>query len=210
MVEMVGVLAVISILASLLAPQVLSAINDARVASTASSCGNIKIAVNDYFGRYGLLGGLNGVPVAFVDGAPFEDWDRQVLLAGGFIERAFIARIGNGLIGADAGGSRLRLVSISANIATSNPASADADLEKGAYDLDGTGGDTDNDVLGTTVVEAVIEGVDEFDARALNDRIDGPLLAAPADGDNRHDVKGRVKYRLNDGQASIRVYIAHR
>ena len=210
LVEMIGVLSVISILASLLVPRVFQAINDSRIAAAAASYNGVKSGVNEYFGRFGLLGGANGAPLNLANNAIFEDWDLTVLVAGGFLERPFMAKIGNGLVGSAAGGSRLRLINISDNAVTTDPATAAADLAAGAYDLDGSGGATDNDILGTIVVEAVIDGVEENDARDLNTAIDGPSLAAAAAGGSA-DAKGRVKYLIgNDGLASVRIYVAHK
>src|SRR5579863_1540064 len=74
----------------------------------------------------------------------------------------------------------------------------------GAYDLDGDG---KNDVLGASfVVEAVLPGVDESEARALNDRVDGPSLGATLSGD---DFMGHVIYRKAgpDGRTEVHMFI---
>jgi prepilin-type N-terminal cleavage/methylation domain-containing protein len=210
LVEMIGVLSVISILASLLVPRVFQAINDSRVAAAAASYNGVKSAVNEYFGRFGLLGGANGATINIANNAAFEEWDLNVLVSGGFMERPFMVKLGNGLVGLTDDGSRLRLINISDNGPTTDPASVAADLAQGAYDLDGSGGATDNDIIGGTVVEAVINGVEEKDARDLSLAIDGPSLAAAAAAGSA-DTKGRVKYLIgNDGLASIRIYVAHK
>ncbi len=210
LVEMIGVLSVISILASLLVPRVFQAINDSRVVAAASSYNGVKSAVNEYFGRFGLLGGANGATINIANNAASEDWDLNVLVSGGFMERPFMAKLGNGLVGSVDDGSRLRLINISDNVATTDPAGVAGDLAQGAYDLDGSGGATDNDLRGGIVVEAVINGVGEKDARDLSLAIDGPSLAAAAAAGSA-DTKGRVKYLIgNDGKASVRIYVAHK
>ena len=207
LVEMIGVLAVIAILASLLVPRVFQAIGDSKINNAASTCNSVKSAINEYYGKFGVLGDNAGAALnpAPTDGAPSEDWDLKTLVAGGFMEKPFAVKVGNGLIGSTDGGSRLRVVNIGNNavgdaIATGAPA-----LLQGAYDLDGDG---DNDVLGQLAVEAVIEAAEEQDAKELNDRIDGSTLGAAL---GSADEKGRVKYTVADaGKVNIRIYLAHK
>jgi hypothetical protein len=97
------------------------------------------------------------------------------------MEKPFAVKVGNGKIGSADGGSRLRLVGIAGVPATA----AALGYENGTYDLDGDG---DNDVTGQLVVEAVIQDVEEQDAKELNDRIDGTTLGAALAA---ADAKGR-------------------
>jgi prepilin-type N-terminal cleavage/methylation domain-containing protein len=202
LVEMIGVLAIIAILASLLIPRVFQAIGDSKISNSASTCNSIKAAVNEYYGRYGLIAGPKGAALTFSSGIA-EDWDLTTLVAEGFAEKPFTVRIGNGLLGSTAGGSRLRVVDISSNTTNTLP----SDLTKGAYNLDGAS--TTNDISGSMVVEAVIEAVDAKDAEDFNDRIDGSILGST--NVNAADLSGRVKYTTPvSGKTSVRVYIAHR
>jgi prepilin-type N-terminal cleavage/methylation domain-containing protein len=202
LVEMIGVLAIIAILASLLIPRVFQAIGDSKISNSASTCNSIKAAVNEYYGRYGLIAGPKGAALTFSSGIA-EDWDLTTLVAEGFAEKPFTVRIGNGLLGSVAGGSRLRVVDISSNTTNTLP----SDLTKGAYNLDGAS--TTNDISGSMVVEAVIEAVDAKDAEDFNDRIDGAILGST--NVNAADLSGRVKYTTPvSGKTSVRVYIAHR
>jgi prepilin-type N-terminal cleavage/methylation domain-containing protein len=202
LVEMIGVLAIIAILASLLIPRVFQAIGDSKISNSASTCNSIKAAVNEYYGRYGLIAGPRGAALTFSSGIA-EDWDLTTLVAEGFAEKPFSVRIGNGLLGSVAGGSRLRVVDISSNTTNTAP----SDLTKGAYNLDGAS--TTNDISGSMVVEAVIEAVDAKDAEDFNDRIDGAILGST--NVNAADLSGRVKYTTPvSGKTSVRVYIAHR
>jgi len=82
MVEMVGVLAVIAILASMLTPKILSAINDARLNSTVGSLNAVKAATVNYFGKYGN----------FTNTANFDN----LLVSLEFLERPFDCRLGSG------------------------------------------------------------------------------------------------------------------
>lgn len=206
LVEMIGVLAIIAILASLLIPRVFQAIGDSKISNAASTCNSIKAAVNEYYGKYGLIAGAKGVTLNLPnDGNMFEDWDLKVLVAEGFAEKPFSVRIGNGNIGATASpaGSRLRVINISGNTTNSDPAT----LDDGAYNLDGAS--TTNDIGGMLLVEAVIIDVDAQDAKDLNDRIDGAVLGAT--NVNASDMIGRVKYPAHtNGKTDVHVYMAHR
>jgi len=204
LVEMIGLLAILAILASLLIPRVFQAIGDSKISNSASTCNSIKAAVNEYYGRYGLIAGPQGAALP-MSGTPAtaEDWDLTTLVAEGFAEKPFAVRIGNGLLGSVAGGSRLRVVDISANTTNTLP----SDLTKGAYNLDGAS--TTNDISGALLVEAVIEAVDAQDARDFNDRIDGATLGAT--NLTLADQSGRVKYTAPaNGKTSVRIYLAHR
>ena len=62
------------------------------------------------------------------------------------------------------------------------------------------------------MLEAVLNGVALSDAKALNQRIDGPDLTV---GENPStpgvDVWGRVKYSIPaGGSGTVRIYVAHR
>ena len=60
LIEMIGVLAVIGILAALLVPKIFNAINNARVNSTAVSIATIKTATADHYAKFGSLVSSNG------------------------------------------------------------------------------------------------------------------------------------------------------
>ena len=82
MVEMTGVLAVIAILATMLVPKVLSAINDSRLNSTVGSLNAVKSATATYFGNTGI----------FTNASNFD----LTLVSLEYLERPFACRIGNG------------------------------------------------------------------------------------------------------------------
>lgn len=205
LVEMIGVLAIIAILASLLIPRVFQAIGDSKISNSASTCNSMKAAVNEFYGKYGKICDSKGASLNFSTNSVFEDWDFKALLPEGFIEKPFSVRIGNGKIGSSETGSRLRVVKVHGL-----DGDDDADVE-GAYNLDGSAAVPKNDIEGTLLVEAVIPGVELSDARALSERIDGGMLTAT--NNTVADLRGRVKYELpGDGEdtTTVHIYMAHK
>src|SRR6266508_2239229 len=55
LIEMIGVLAVIAILASLLIPKIFEAINNARVNNASVTCGTVKTAIADHYAKFGSI-----------------------------------------------------------------------------------------------------------------------------------------------------------
>ncbi len=199
LIEMIGVLSVLAILASMLLPRVFQAISSARINEAVASCNGARVAINQYYGRYTRLGGVNGSDLGLSSGGIFPNWDVACLIPEGCLERPFQSRIANS--------AQIRVVNIVGNIPDTPIAdSADA-LERGAYNRNGTG--AINDVIGSWIVEACLEGVDNQDAIELSLLLDGPTLTAAA---GSSDEIGRVKYFFNPDTrtASVRVYLSHR
>lgn len=82
MVEMVGVLAVIAILASLLTPKIFASINEARLNAAVGSLDAVKAATVAFYSRNGYLPTNNSVDF--------------VLVTAEFLERPFQCKVGNG------------------------------------------------------------------------------------------------------------------
>jgi len=191
LIEMIGVLAVIAILAALLVPKIFEAINNARVNNAAVSYNTAKTALADHYAKFGTMLSSNGTPiVAGVGEATNFD---KVLVAEAFMDKPFIVKIGDGT------GNRVEI--IPAVTAATAVTAANA-----AFDLDGSGVAV-NDAPGSVVVWAVIEGVAAGDAKDLNDRIDGPTLGVTTGA----DLKGRVKYAdPAGGTTTVYMYLSHR
>src|ERR1043166_7070098 len=200
LIEMIGVLAVIAILAAVLVPKVFQAINDSRINNTAMSCQTVKTALIDHYAKYGsLTAGRTTPPTAFT--LPVANYDTNLLFES-FLDKPFAVKIGDGTANT--------LIELdTAAAATVDPTAPTpytplTHIDGAAsFNLDGTGatGATENKATGSAVVYAVITGVNLNDARDLNSRIDG---ASPALGEaglggsttagNESDVCGRVKY----------------
>jgi prepilin-type N-terminal cleavage/methylation domain-containing protein len=188
LIEMIGVLAVIAILAALLIPKIFEAINNARVNNAVVSYNTVKAAVMDHYAKYGSIDKTtNGAvipagasPPASVNGLAFYD---GALLTEGFLDKPFITKVSTN--------SYVRVV----------PSSG------ATYDLAGAGGSA-NDVAGSTfVVEAVLEGVPASDAKDINDRLDGATAPFTVTLGNP-DITGRVRY--SNTLQTVVIYVTHR
>ena len=199
-IELIGVLAIIAILTALLLPRikqmgasppnVFQTVNGAHLLETTIAVQGVRSAVNAHISQFGSLATSNGNPLNFD-----ESYDQfgQVLLTEGLLDRPFSPGLGTNAL--------LRLVKVS-GLSTASP----EDALNGAYDIDGDGR---NDVAGSAyVVEAVLSGLTQAEAKALNDRVDGPQLGGGASGD---DFLGRVVYRKPgaDGRTEVHIYILH-
>lgn len=194
LVEMIGVLAVIGILAGMLIPRVLSAIAAARVNGTAVGVNAVKNAAMLYIGKYGKFGGTNGTPLT-LGTATATNWDTYVLMYEGLLEKPLGTPIGtNGFVQV---------------VAALSPTSATTGTNS-AYNLDGNSAQPNDAGLGTVVIECVFQGTPLDDARNLNLIIDGnnALLGEDTAG---HDVLGRCKYDFAGGSVGeVHVYVANK
>jgi len=196
LIEMIGVLAILAILTFLLLPRISKRVNnaarvndavhDARVADTLIAIQSLKTAAQAHYAQFGTLGPAPGsAPAASESADPYD----ALLLREGFLDRPFTAKVGTRAL--------IRLLDVSGLSAAARVNGA-----PGAYDLDGDG---HNDIVRERyVVEAVIFGVTDADAKALNDRLDGPSLGAEAQG---NDVRGQVMWNGSPPGAPREVHI---
>jgi prepilin-type N-terminal cleavage/methylation domain-containing protein len=183
LIELIGVLTVVAILAGLLVPRVFTAIHNAGINQTATSLNSLKTACVGHYAKYSSLaidGSLSPPATIVLDGtdARSSQFDK-VLLSEALVDSIFSPRIGDRILGSS--NTRVQIV-------TGLSSSAAPDQDNSAYSFDGNG---NNEASGGSVVEAIITGVSPDDARALNDVIDGPSLGEDSNG---NDFAGRVKY----------------
>lgn len=214
LIEMIGVLAVIAILAAVLIPKVFQAINDSRINNAAMTCQTVKTALIDHYAKYGsLTAGLAAPGVAL--NVPTNNFDK-ILLSETFLDKPFAVKIGDN--------STLNVIEMDSQDVAAGPtiaptvASGVAHVTGSAtFNLDGAG--VINDATGSAVVYAVITGVNLNDARDLNARIDGSavllgensgLTGASTVDATASDVSGRVKYTFAGATATVYVYLTHR
>lgn len=201
LIEMIGVLAVIAILAALLIPKVFSAIADAKINNAVVSAETIKTAIADHYGKYGKFDttfGTNGAVQAAIDSAtiaaPYMGYDTNVLMFESLLDKPFQTKLG------DAWTIQIR-----------PGAAANVPVDGGvnpAYNLDGN---SVNNVVGQFVLEAVIKNVAEADAQAISQRVDGPNLTTTSLGQS--DNRGRVIYTQAGAAGSpvnVYIYLTHR
>jgi type II secretory pathway pseudopilin PulG len=201
LIEVTGVLAVIALLVALVLPKAFNAVSDARMNNVAVGIETVKSAVTDHYAKYLsiLVDGTTTPPTTLTTTHRFD----LVLLKEGFLDKPFSVRIGDGINNS----SHTRIEAVNFYAPVGNPVQA-ADGTIGTADTTGfalTGGTT-NSISSDALVEAVITGVNESDARDLSQRIDGPTKSAAALGTS--DFRGRVKYTAGT-PTTVYVYIAH-
>lgn len=204
---MVGVLAVVAILTAMLIPKIFETINTARINSTASAVNTVKTAVANHFAKYGTFADSTGVPFDPADDLADDDdadnFDANVLLPEGLLEKRFAVKIGDQLA---TNRVRVRTIETAADASEIDPLSAN-------YDMDGVADDVyTND--GALVVECIVTGVSAADARALKENLDGSDITAIAQLPEvgQAATLGRVKYPAIAAGATgdCVIYIAHR
>jgi prepilin-type N-terminal cleavage/methylation domain-containing protein len=207
LIEMIGVLAVIAILAAVLIPKVFEAINSARINNAAMSCQSAKTALIDHYAKYGSLyvdGTVN--PPATLTGTQPLQFD-LVLLGEQLMDKSFNTKISL----QNAGDGTSTRVSLIAAPTTTGGAVGPAD---NTFDLAGMG---TNDITGTYVAVAVLHNVAMQDAWELSNRVDGQGVSATAGNlsettSTTADLRGRVKYAAVTPPAltDVYVYLTHR
>ena len=191
LIEMIGVLAVIAILAALLVPKVFSAISDARVNSTCINIDTIKTATADHYGKYGKLNTFEGLTPDIATN--ITSFDRSILLPEALIDKVFRSKL--------AGGDPTTNAAIQL-LQTGGPTLGNNGT---GYKLDGI-----NTISNASfMVEAVLYGVAQQDAFDLHNRIDGQALSSPPLTVGQAATVGRVEY-AGGTPTTVYVYITHR
>lgn len=206
MIEMIGVLAVIAILAAMLIPRVFQAVDTARVTSTMVAIETVKTAAIDHYGRQGRLDMKLGAQLVVPnDPNGFTNYDTLVLMPENLLEKPFSSR----LAGPDPSNPNGDPTTNCAVQLVQGPVANNS----AGFDLDGSA----NGVAANTatanaqyVLQAVINKCSLADAKELNDRIDGLALGAATP--NGNDIKGKVEYQVNtaDNTCTVYIYLTHR
>jgi prepilin-type N-terminal cleavage/methylation domain-containing protein len=199
LIEMIGVLAVIAILAALLLPKVFSAIADAKINNAVVSTETIKTACADHYGKYGRFNTSFGTNIT---AAPILTYDTNLLFEA-LIDKPFQTKLGTNWAIVMAKCETAATTVTAPNTDPTGTASGES-----SYCLDGVGGK--NQATGDLVMEAVLQGVAQADAQAISLRIDGPALT-PASSASGDDFVGRVKYsNASGGPTTVYIYLTHR
>src|SRR5580765_6006306 len=88
LIEMIGVLAVIAILAAVLIPKVFEAINNSRVNNAAMTLNTVKTAIADHYAKFGSMISSNGTVIA----TPIGNYD-NILVTESFLDKPFEVKI---------------------------------------------------------------------------------------------------------------------
>jgi general secretion pathway protein G len=194
LIEMIGVLAVIAILASLLIPKIYEAINNSRINNAIVSYNTVKTAVADHFAKYGALNSQAGTNFAIAADVRSTNYDIGVLLLEGFIDKPFVTKVGTS--------SEVKLLA--------GPTAATVGDTDGAFWLSGQGSENDETINASFVLVAVIHGVTASDAHDISQRLDGDSLSTLPVGSVDH--MGRVKFAAIGAGATgdVTIYITHR
>jgi prepilin-type N-terminal cleavage/methylation domain-containing protein len=203
LIEMIGVLAIIAILAVVIAPKVFATIESSRVTSAVSSLSAVGSAIADFSGKYGT------VPTTTAN-SRIDD----LLLTSSYLDNRFSVKIGTppanpAIAGATwtyansawtaAGGAsqatQSRIICLASN------ANAPATAAGANYQLDGA----TNLPAGSLVISAVIVNATAKEALALSQKIDGDNLSAATTG--VADGAGKVVYAAPNGAGLTTVYI---
>jgi prepilin-type N-terminal cleavage/methylation domain-containing protein len=198
LVELIGVLAIVATLASLLLPQVLGSISRSRVMDTVGCYHSIKAGAITYAYRHGYFGDELGRPLdVTLSTNQATAWDREVLLKLKLIDEVFRSRIGT---------------SAHVQVRNTAPAASAPDGTNPAYNLAGDASNPNQAAGARHVLEVRLTDVLIEDARELNRSLDGEgnSLGETAPGT---DLRGRVKYDFSGNESpgfgDVYLYLTH-
>ncbi len=202
LIEIIGVVAVIAILAAVLTPRVVNVIARGKISATAQSIGSLKSATTDYLGKNGSLPTREGT--GSTNGAVSVGRFDADLVTAGFTEKLFACSIGTQTFDSSALTGRIHIRSVSATSSATVTAPT-ATVGGVNFDLDRSTSTADF-TSGQMVVTAFIPGVSITDAIALNKILDGDDNTGTT-----ADSTGRCMYSAAavDNTVTVYVYVAH-
>lgn len=201
LIEMIGVLAIIAILAAAIAPRVFEVIADSRGTRMATEVRAIETAVTRYYGDVGTIQDLDASGNPQDDGTGNSYYvtltSRTPLGTAGAWRRFSGPYLEKFVTGAPAIGTSQRLILEQATAAATAAAPGNA-----AFDLDGAG--TSNDTPGgpQRVVYLQIVGVNQGDFDKVDSIFDEGVAGDP-------NTTGRIKYDTANNN-TVRILIAYR
>src|SRR5689334_18259567 len=202
LIEIIGVVAVIAILAAVLTPRVISVIARGKVNGTAQSLASLKTATTDYMVKHGSLPSRDGT--GSTNGAVATGRFDADLVAGGFTEKLFACAIGAQTFDETALTGRIHVRCLTATAAAS-VTDPTATVGGSNFNLDRDTATADF-TSGQKVVSAFIPGVALADAIELNKILDGDTNTGTA-----ADTTARCMYSAAavDNTVTVYVYVAH-
>ncbi len=187
LIEMIGVIAIIAILAAFITPKVFQAIQDSKVTRFAGEINGFKTAVTNWYKDIGTLRSLDAAGVS--QNAADISFHTQLITNGGVVAGLWAQWDGPYIdsVNSDFGTLTIR---------TQNGSGAGAPNATGgnSFDLDDDG---TNDMAGRRVVAIRVVGVNTGDALKLDGIIDKGLTVGS------RATSGRVKYNGNGTTVTI-------
>ncbi len=202
LVEIIGVVALIAVLAAVLAPRVTSVIGRGKINSTSQGIAGLKTATMDYIAANSSLpvrAGTAATNAAVATGRFDAD-----LVAGGFTEKLFSCAIGSQTFDSSALTGRTHVRSLAAMV-SKTVSKLSSDYGGDCFDLDRDAATADFSAV-QKVVSLFIPEVAISDAVALNKLLDGDV-----NSDSSEDTIGRCIYPAADdeGKTTVYIYVAH-
>jgi prepilin-type N-terminal cleavage/methylation domain-containing protein len=200
LIELIGVLAIIGILAGILLPKVVQATARGKVNSTVFSINTLKTAAADYFGKNGsfpLRAGTGANNGAVANGRFDAD-----LLSGGFLDKLYSCAVGIQLYDTSALTGRTHVRSRTAL----NNGTVTINLNNGGnnFDLDSNTATADF-TTANTIVSLMIPGTSVTDAVELNKLIDNETVTGAT-----QNLTGRCIFSTPiNGVTTVYVYLVH-
>ncbi|MCP5007874.1 MAG: prepilin-type N-terminal cleavage/methylation domain-containing protein [Planctomycetes bacterium] len=191
LIEMIGVIAIIAILAAFITPKIFQVIQDSKVTRFAGEVNTYKAAVTKWYKDIGALRSLNAGGVALATDTSFQNElianQGTTAISGLWAQwnGPYIDSVSNKSLG-----TTLTIRTQAGNTGTGAPATNNGN----AFDLDDDGV---NDMAGQQVVALMLTGVTLGDFTKMNNMIDTGLAAATA------TTSGKVKY----GGTTMFVYL---
>lgn len=183
LIEMIGVLAVIALLAAMLLPKVANAISEAKVTSTVGTYQSVQTAATDHYGKFQAFNVVSNASTVATS-TELAGWDTGVLIPEGFMDKPFSPKVG---------------LTYGLHVVAGSAAN-----NSSGYLFDGVNNGTSGMQY---VVEIAITNVAPQDAYDISQAVDGPSLSPTNPVSGGPDIWGKITY---DGTSVLRMYVTGR